>query len=497
MNNMKKWLIRFKKEKFKGKIEMIGPIFALLLAVGATFYLSFQYFFLADFPIGHDVIYHIYRAQQIEQNGLIFAFKTSLYPLSYLVFILWHKVLSLFHLDWPQIFIFFECANLFSVSLLTGLLSYKIFKDWKVAVIAMILVASSRWLNDSLRIGLMGESFGWIFFMVGLIALFEKKWLWFLLGAIILFFSHPLPFGVLLIVLFFFSFYWFFRLEKRDKINLLLTIGIILLVFLIFYFVLPNIGPKIFDILKIDFSIEGERTIFHYMIDYDKKRLLLYGFAFWGLVFLILNIFRKKIIETKKEKIILLLIFAILSFWICFKHYLGIHYLGYRFYTYFEIIVSVLAAFSLVKVSQMLVKNFSFLLCLLFLPFIIYPNYYAIKEITQWQLSVTNSYDVTPEVDQKAILNLVKILEPNTKIYSNSWWANWFKIYGFWVVNDWGTYSVKIHQVEDFDSFRQFLQKRNYHYIYFSSTDKKAIVEKAWFLYKIYDQGGVRVYEIK
>jgi hypothetical protein len=495
---VKNWLIKFKKEKLWGKAQMLGPILIIILAVVATAYLSFQYFLIANFPIGRDVITHIMVAQQIQQHSLLYAFKSSIYPLAYFAFIFWHKILILFGLSWQSTFIFFECANLFLVSILTGVLSYRISKDWRVAAVTMVLVASSRWLNDSLRIGLAAESFGWIFFMAALIMLFEKKWLWFLLAAVILFFSHPLPFGVLMVIFFGFVIFWIFTISGKTRWKLLAVPICLLILLLLGRVFLPSEFHRIFMIVKFNFPIEGERSVFNYIVDSDKRRLLFYFFSFLGFATLALGLIKKKWEKIKAEKIWLLLIFSFLAFLICFKHYFGIHYLGYRYYTYFEIAASILAAFGAVKISQIVWPKLSFLIYIPLTLLLVCPNWSATKAITIWQLNTPSLQDSTPIGDQKSLPEIAKILKPKTRIYSHSSWHTWLKIDGFSTLGDWGAPNyAKLYGGTDLDRLRQYLVDRNYSYIYFSSADPVSPAENANFLTKIYDQNNVRVYQVK
>jgi hypothetical protein len=496
---MKNWLVELKTKKGIEKWQMLVPVFILSLAVIATAYLSFQYFLVSNFPIGRDVIAHILHATQIQQNGIVYAFKISIYPLAYFAFLAWHKILAPFGLSWQRTFIFFECANLFLVSILGGILSYKIFKDWRVAAVAMVMIASSRWLNDSMRIGLMAETFGWVFFMASLIFLFEKKWLWFFIFAVILFFSHPLPFGVLAIIFSGFVIFWIITTRGRERLKYIAIPVVVLILFLLVRYLLPVDFHRIWIIAHTHFAREGERSVIEYITDSDHRRIMLYFLSFVGAISLIISLAKKKLVALNPEKVWLLLIFSFLAFLICFDHYLGIHYLNYRFYTYFEIAASILAAYMVVKISQSLWPEVSYLIFIPLVVLLIYPNASATKAITLWQLNTPALQDATPIGDQKALAELPQILIPNSKIYSHSSWHTWLEINGFGTLGDWGAPAIdQLYSATlNLNNLQQYLVSHHFVYVYFSSADPVSRAEQANFLIKIYDQNNVRVYQVK
>ncbi len=469
----------------------ILKILGLVATFIATAFLAFQYFIYADFPIGHDVILHIARSLQIEQQGLLSAFSNSVYPLSAIIFVYWHKLFALFGLSWEKTFIFVECFYLFLTALLSGLLAYRLFKSRLTAALAALFVACSRWLNDSLRIGLMAESLGWVFFVLALILLFEKKWLWLAIVVILLFLSHPIPLTVFLVVAFVTGLYWAMAKEKHSRYLLILLPTIILAIMGIIYYFFPDLWQTLLKFSHLKFRPEGERSFINYITDWDKRRMLLYFLAFFGMLFLLIK-------RWREEKIRLLIIFTIISFFFCFKHYLGIHYLGFRFYTYFEIASAILAAYGLITIAQLIWAKRSWLV---FLPvglMLIYPNWSATKEITAWQLSDFPRNDATPVADRQALKEINPLLVPSSPIYTHSYWAWWLMLDGHPVFSDWLNYPDKlIYQTHNIPDFIQFLHQKNIQYIYFSSIDPPAQLEETSYLQLIYIHNNVRVYEIK
>ncbi|MDD3774320.1 MAG: hypothetical protein PHW50_03545 [Patescibacteria group bacterium] len=489
---MKKWLIRFKQEKFKGKVKMLGPIFVLLLAIGATFYLSFQYFFLADFPIGQDVLYHMNRVLRVESEGFFKAFDFSIYPLSVIMLVFWHKFLAFFGLGIERSFIFAECFYLFLISILTGVVSYKVFKDWRVAVVAMILVASSRWINDYLRIGLMAELLGLVFFMLALFFLLEKRWFLLVVTIILLFLSHPLPFFVFLATLSIIVFFWIFS-KKGGKwrvilfVILMLTLGVGTV-----YLFWPQYIRTVLYYFHYYLGQRDERAFFHYMIDYDKRRLIFYALGFLGIVWSLVK-------AKKSQKFWSFLIFAVLSISICFKQYLGIHYLSFRFYAYFEIAMAVFGAFAVVHLSNTFRKWPLILLSVLLLIFIaVYPNYWTNKDITNWQLSDYAAGHVLPLPERNNTKEIEAKINRKYVIYSNSVWVLWFKTDGFLVRQYWN-YGNKfsLYKIKNDDEWLSFFSKNNIGYVYFSSIEPLAEIEKSQILQLIFDKENIRLYEIK
>jgi len=470
----------------------------LLLAVLATgFFLSFQYFFLADFPIGRDVIAHIVRAQQIQKEGFLYAFKNSFYPFAYFIFIFVHKVFSYFGFSWQRTFIFLECFYLFVTAILSGVLAYKTFADWRVAALSFLLVSSSRWLNESLRIGLMGEMLGWVFLFLALIFLFEKRWLWFLGFSLVLFFSHFLPFAFLSLVFLGFAVFWSLVGAKKEAKRGVLIIFVVLVALALFYFLFPDIFQKIYAAFFEQSTREGERSLINYVIDSEKRRILSYTFSFVGFLILVVRLLKKRFFSVQSEKKWLFLIFGLFGFLLCFKHYLGIHFFSYRFYVYFEIFALILAAYGTVETAKMLSKRWVSLLLLPLAFILIYPNWKATKEITLWQLNTPELGDALPQNDRLAIDEIAAILEPNSKIYGPTSWHTWLSIYGFSCWGDWsGPEYAKIYSLSDFDKFKDYLLKKKYKYIYFSSVSPTASLEKADFLKLVYNKYGVRVYEV-
>jgi len=480
------------------KINILGSknlnwlsITFFILAIILILYLSFQYFILADFPIGQDVIYHLNRVLRVEREGLLSSFNLSVYPLSVIFLVGWHKFLDFLGLDLPRIFIFMECFYLFSVAMLSGILSYKVFKDWRIAVITMILVASSRWLNDYLRIGLMAEMLGLVFFIFALIMLFEKKWLWMIAAMALLFLSHPLPFFVFLLVFFSCAIFWFFSKKEKKKIAILLVIIVSAFMIGAIYLFWPQYIRTVLYYFHYYIGQKDGRGLIQYMIDYDKRRIIFYALGFLGVIWSLLKF-------KKTEKFWLFFIFSVLSFLICFKQYLGIHYLSFRFYSYFEVAVAISAAYAIANLGKMSGKWLTYAVILLLTFFCIYPNYWSNKEIINWQIHDEKSGNILPLAERNNAPLIKAMVNKNLFIYSHSTWVLWMKFVGLNTKNDWsfgGKFALNKKKSDQ--QWLDFFKKRKIGYIYFSSVDSKADIEKSQILKLIFNKDNIRLYEVK
>jgi len=465
--------------------------FFIFLGLAFTFFLSFQYFFLADFPIGQDFINHLASTLKIEKLGFIFAFKASVYPFSLIILVLWQKLLGIFGFSYEKTFIFAECFHLFLVAIFSGFLSYKIFKDLRIAILTSLFVASSRWLNEGLRIGLFAEILGWLFFVISLIFVFDKKWIPLVVSMIFEFFIHPLAFFALIFVISGFFIYWFIKEKRREKIKALFFVLVCIFVFALIYLLIPDIFTRIKFLVKPFFSLGTNRSIIDYAIDSEKRRILFYSFAFFGLISLLFSNFNK-------EKKWLVFIFAFISFWFCFAHIFGLRYLDFRVYGYFEIASAILSAYAVVEFSQwILSKKLSLLISLPLAFFLIYPNWLATKSITIWQLNDYSVGHVTPPAERKLFREISGLLKPKAKICGFNIWSLWFKIYDFQVFDCWERDFSLANNDEEILKAKKFLTKHKIDYIYFSSIDSERKIEKADFLKKIYDKDNIRVYEVK
>lgn len=479
------------------KLKKIGLI---ILWVVGTAYLSFQYFRIADFPIGHDVINHIQRSLAMRDMSVSDIFKNTLYPIPALLFVWFYDLLhKTFGWDWPRVFLFIECSFLFLTALFSGILSWVIFKKWPIVIITSFLVASSRWLNGSLHTGLMGEAFGWSVFVVCLILLIQKKWFWFFFSFIFLFFSHPLPFGVMCIYLF--VYIVFYAIWQKQYWFLFFGLLSILIIMLVGYFALPEKRELIISILQMKFSNEGEwrRT---YIIASDFRRFNQYLFGLLG--FCAVWLLKAKISQEKRR---IVLIFAILSFFVTFKYLFGIHYLSFRYYTYFEIFNSVLAAFLVWFIADSLIskaklqgvyRNATYFIILIFISFmLIYPNTNATFLFTKSDLA-ENTATTTPVPERTLITEATQKLNKGGAILGQRRWVWWFQSYGLAGIYDDNIFSTYEKTYENNpDDLLTILKGHNATYLYLSSVDGNYSFEKAEFLKIIYNKENIRIYEVE
>jgi len=493
---MKKIWQEFKQSDFSNKLKMLLPIFSLIIALSITIWLSFQYFLLADFPIGQDVIYHLNRVLVVEKEGLASAFHFSIYPFSVIALIFWHKFLGLFGMSLVRIFIFAECFYLLAIAILSGILAKKVFNNFWVGIITMILVASSRWLNDYLRIGLIAETLGLVFFVASLIMLVEKKWIWLAIFMILLFLSHPLPFFVFLVIFLAFNIFWFFT-RKGKKIHIVVFIIILLAIALgLIYLFWPGYIHTVLYYFHAYVTRKDERTFFHYMIDYDKRRLILYAVGFLGVIWSLVNFKRSK-------KFWLFFIFFVLALLICFKQYLGIHYLSFRFYAYFEIGIAVFAAFAIVNLGKVSSKWLVWLIIPALIFVCVYPNYWSNKDITNWQLHDDAAGNILPSAERKNLSAIEEKIDKRFIVYSPSDWVLWMGLDGFDVKTDWSfgnqfrlrLFGLPLGKTDE--EWLEFFQNKKIKYLYFPSTSPVYQIEQSNFLQLIFNQDNIRLYEIQ
>lgn len=463
-------------------------LFSLLLVGGVAFYVSFYYFWIADFPIGNDVLNHMQMAKSFMRVGMAGFFKDSLYPFSTATYVAEYRVLSfLFNFTLDRSFVFTLCLNLFLVSALAGVLTFRVFKDYKAAAFAVFLVASSRWLTDSLRMGVMAETFGWVFFTLSLLFLLEKRWVFFAVSALLLLFYHPLPFGILGLTAVAFIIYWLAAGNKKQRIfaAIAAVLGIGILIVLSHYF--PALFGKILTIIQTKFPPQGDRDILLYATDMEPRRIIVYLLSLVGLAFLI---------KRKDEKSVLFLIFALLSFFICFKQIFGIHFLGSRFYFYFELSVSILAAYGVSQMCNVVLRRYA-IIAFLPLAYLLFGiNYDVSNRLTKWELTDYGAGATLPKSDREMAKEIINLIQPTgALVYSNSFWGRWLNDTDSSVNIVSGGYK-EVNQPYIYPKLED-LKKQGYKYLYFSFTEPRSEIEDRLDNDVVIDKQGVRLYEIQ
>ena len=165
-------------EKYQTKLLSWVKIYWPIFFLPVIFVISFQYLWLTKFPIGHDAAHHISNAMDIEKMGIfsIDAFRTVIYPIPLNLFALIHKLTQI---QYPELFIILICSFPFLTSLMVGFLSYKATNSKLIGILAAIFFASSRWVNDAMRIGFFAEAWGWFVFLVCSYFLIKRKLVYF------------------------------------------------------------------------------------------------------------------------------------------------------------------------------------------------------------------------------------------------------------------------------------------------------------------------------
>ncbi len=462
----------------------------LIFFVAYLFYAAFQYYWLADFPIGDDVVNHTSMAKSLMTNGFADYFKSSLYPFSTAAYVAEYRVLQfLFDFSLERTFIFTLCFNMFLVAILAGLLSFEVFKDYRAAILAMFLTASSRWLNDSLRMGVMAETFGWVIFSLCYLLLIKKKWVYLLPLAVVLLFFHPIPFGILGLTVAIYEVYWLATGSRRKRIAALGlgVFGIIIFGLMMRFF--PDVFQRIFTILKLTSMSQGERSLPGYVFDIDPRRSIVYLLAIIGTVFVMKQ-------GLKSEKSRLFLIFAVLSLLVAFKQWFGIIFLGSRFYFYFEFAVAIMAALGLSQMLKLAFEKYSIIIFVPIALMIVNVNLGITKRLTVWQLTDFAAGSTLPKNDRQMMDIVVGLIEPkDALVYSNSAWGRWLIEKGARV--NYGSYK-EIKQEYEYPSI-QTLESQGVRYLYFSSIEPRTKIEDEENnkLDLIIDKDGVRLYELK
>ena len=276
--------------------------------------------------------------------------------------------------------------------------------------------------------------------------------------------------------------------------------AILLIVLATGYYLFPEKRTVIIDILGTKFPLEGE---WHreYVIGSDYRRFNQYLLGGLGFLTLWLG---KNTVDKEKRKTLLL--FSILSFFVTFKYLFGIHYLSFRYYTYFEVMNSVLAAYMIwyiaynlselkTKISQSFML---YALCFILGFFAIWPNIHATDLFVKSQL-VENFATTTPIPERTLIKAEVPKLHEGVRILGQKIWVWWFQAYGnmtgSYMNNIYSSYE-KVYQ-ENPNDLINTLNINGIKYLYFSSEDPSYQFESALFLIKVYDTSNIRIYEVK
>jgi hypothetical protein len=468
-------------------------IFLIIAGVVVIFLLSFQYKFLVNFPIGHDAGHHITNAINIEKAGLfnIINYKSMLYPIPWILFALLHKITQI---GWPQLFIYVICLFLFLTSLAWTYFATRATDKWEIGITAGILLASSRWLSDALRIGFMAEAWGWFVFILCSYFLIKRKLWLFVIFSILLFFSHPLVFMVFIMVLIIYSIV--ILISKPDKENKEFIIKVLSFLFLAVASAFIFFPDKVHILLNISqFAyLEGARSLKTIMIDSDKRRILLYLISLVGII--------KSIQFWRKNEIKFLFVVLFVSIILSESYLWGINFWVFRFYPYFEITISLFAAIGLYYLIESLPKIFTkySIIKLIILGLLVYvlvlPNWQVNRDITVWQENNYQMLFTCPPVDRTAF-DWVKNNTPADSIFlSPVDWGSWLgPISGRHVIESDSAFDPKINP----DYLQEYLRKSKVNYLYFSSVNPNdPVIESDNKDFKqIYFQSNVRIYEIK
>jgi len=477
------------------KLSLRQKIFLISVSLAAIFLLSFHYAFLTDFPIGHDAGHHAWLAIQIQKSHFNFhqIFNLNLYPVPVTIFAFLQKLTGL---AWPSLFIYCICFFLFLLSLFLAYFTTKTFNNWQIGIASGIVLASSRWISDALRIGFFAEIWGLFVFILSVFFLVKKKF-WALLASIILlFFSHPLVLSVFLLTLLLYSLAVLFsRPQKEDKLFLAKLYSSLILIgagALIFY---PKFWIAFQQLTSIS-HLEGGRNLKEMMIDSDKRRILIYLMSLVGLV--------KSVQFWKRNEIKYLFVLLFVAIILSQLYLWGINFWVFRFYPYFEMATSIFAALGIYYLIE-LIPNFfkkkifnqimrGIILGLVTFLLII-PNLKVNKAITFWQKNNYQLLAICPPQDRKAFFWIRNHTSPNAKFLAPPKWGAWLGPLADRKVIEW---DAIFYPLPNFDIISQQIKSYHTDHIYFSSVQpENPLIEKNLQDFQIiYQHDGVRIYQV-
>ncbi len=468
-------------------------ILAVVVAVAAIFWLSFYYAFLTNFPIGHDAGHHVLNAIRIENSGFLNLefFKAALYPIPLILFALFHKISQI---AWPQLFLYTICLFLFLTCVMWAYFTTKISENWKIGIISGVLLASSRWISDALRIGFLGEAWGWFIFILASYFLVKRKFWPLLILLVILFFSHPLVLAVFLVVLILYSLVILISSPEKEDKQFFAKIFSILLIAIAGILILNPEKFQPFNHLSIFRYLEGARSLKIMMMDSDKRRILLYLIGLVGLV--------KSIRWWGKREIKYLFVLLSVSVILSQLYLWEINFWVFRFYPYFEMTMAFFAAVGLYYLIELSREFFAkrgikpWPVIILIVLLLVLPNIKVNKSITLWQKDNPEVLAICPSQDKEAFLWVKNNLPKDAVLVSAVKWGAWL-----------GPLSErKVLEIDYIFSsekmakeIENFARKDIVDYFYFSSIQKKdPIIEENYKLFElIYNKDGVRIYKVK
>ena len=478
----------------KGLTKKILIAAVLVAALSVVFFISFQYAFLVDFPIGHDAGHHVATALKIEQRGFfnLKILKSSIYPIPLLIFSLFHKISGM---AWPKLFINTICLFLFLTAAAWAYFTTRITNNWQIGIISGVFLASSRWLADALRIGFITEAWAWLVFVLAAFCLVKQKFWPLIIVLILLFFSHPLVFSVFILTLIIYSMVIFItKSASPEKLFLAKVFSVLIMVGLGIIIFFPQWLNHLLSLAQAG-RLEGARSLLQIALDSDKYRIFLYLVSIFGVF--------KAASWWPKREIKYLYSLLLVSLGLVQLHLLGINFWEFRFYPYLEMSMAFFAAiglFNLIKTLVDLVKwKYNYLvsatLLILLTIILILPNLKVNRAIALWQSENYQLLAVCPPQDRQAFDWVKNNTPAKSRFLSPTKWGAWLEPLAERRVYQWdGFFNPAVSEEKVF----KVIKKYRTHYLYFSSVQPpNPVIEKDQKNFgKIYQKDGVRIYRV-
>lgn len=469
----------------KLKKDPIKPIF-IIIGLVILVYVCFYYLKLTHFPIGDDPAHHVSQAIATLNSKSFFSQLThSFYPVANLLFA-GIKILSF--QAWPMAFIITICLFLLFGCFSLFCFATKVTKDARIGIAAAVILASSRWLFDNIRTGLLAEVLAWGFFILTSYFFVKRKLIGSLILLAVLAFSHPLVFAVTLMIFFCYSLVLLTDLNKEKGLFLAKFWGIILVLAGLVFLILPSKVDMFMNLAKTSVLV-GARPLKIIFTEEGFLRFMVYIMGTIGVIF--------SLKHWKKDYIKYFLTLLVVSILMVLSYQWGLRFYVFRLYTYLEIAFAFFAAYGLVKLIDCLPKfKFSqipyYLVTLFFTIILIIPNVRANTNITNWQKTDYSVEAVMPPSDLATIYWINDNLSKKVHYVSETRWGAWLEsmarvpVYENEAVLKW-TDSKKIHDR---------LQRMLVRYIFVGKLQDRPGLNNSEYFELIYNNENSRVYRV-
>jgi hypothetical protein len=443
-------------------------------------FFAFQYARQTNFPVGDDPAIHITTVKTASYGEIL----RSNYPLPVTIFKVADQITQV---DLPQLFVWTICTFLLLAAISLYFFVYTMTGNIPLAAAAAIFFVTARWVNDSIRMGVLAETFSWSILFLTLTALAKEKLVPTLILTAILVLSHP--FAVLIYGLIAICFLGIALLGPSPKERLfarnlsLAYIGMAIVVGI----AKPDLISKFLMFASTDPAGWGDRTLWDIISGDDLKRLFVPMLAVVGL-FVGSQFWSRTLV---KISFILLTIGLFMSL----NYVLGMNFIPFRFYVYLEMGMAVFAALGLFSLIQELSIPIipTALIVLIFSVLVAMPNVGVNDEIGIWQATNPDARAIMTPADRTAIAWIKENIPAGTPITAMRQQGLWLTAIGDQKNILYLDLPYNGNALRDYYATGATLPAK---YIYYSvgqvppdniSTEYR----------EIYDEGGVRLWEKK